>query len=62
MKLLRQELGVVGMEYLLVLGVVVVAMTLSLTGFKVLIPQVVELLCSGVDTAAEAGSSCVVLE
>ena len=61
MKLLRQELGVAGLEYVLVLGVVVVAMTLSLTGFKVLIPQVVELLCSAVDTAAD-GTSCVVLE
>ena len=59
MKFFRQEQGAAGIEYVLVLGVVAVLALIMLTGFRVLVPQVVELLCGAVDTAGTSGS-CVV--
>ena len=59
MGLLRQEQGQTGIEYLLVVGAVVVAFVI---GFQALMPEVfrnvVGVICPSVDTAA-AGSSCL---
>ena len=63
MKLLREELGATAIEYVLTIGVVAGMALVLITGFKLVIPQVVELLCPAVDTAAtaaDAASGCVV--
>ena len=59
MRLLRQQEGQMGIEYLLVAGTVVVAFVI---GFQALMPEVVRnvvaIICPSVDTAA-AGNSCL---
>jgi hypothetical protein len=50
---LRRDQGQAGLEYLLVVGTMVVALTIALTyGFNALLPQVVGFICPSVDTAA----------
>ena len=56
MRFLHQEQGEAGMEYVLVLGVVAGLALIMITGFSVLVPQVVEILCPAVDTAQSAVS------
>lgn len=58
MKIFHQEQGQASFEYVLVLGVVAGLAVIMITGFSVLIPEIIELLCPAVDTADAAGS-CV---
>ena len=62
--LVREQRGVVALEYLLLIGVVVTAMAAAIIiGVKQIVPQVAGLACSGADTAdlvVEAGELVVV--
>ncbi len=61
MKSLRQERGQASVEYLLVVGTVVVVIVGAMAiGFAALVPQVAGLVCPAVDTAsAAAPNSCL---
>ena len=58
MRIFHQEQGQATIEYVLVLGVVAGLAVIMISGFSVIIPQIVELMCPAVDTAT-TGVSCV---
>lgn len=60
-RLIHDERAQDALEYLMVIGAVVVALVIALLGFDTVIPQVVGHLCPGVDTAnpAVAVGSCL---
>ena len=54
----RREQGQAGIEYLLVVGAVVVVMvTAMIIGFATLVPQIVGLACPSVDTAVDPAAT-----